>query len=767
MSVAGPPRRPRPLRSASFTAAGVAVAIATDLAVAWAFWPVYGTAAFWRMAVVAILAGTALAVAGARLKLPAAAVVVAGLAVTVVGGAVLAVPSETVGGVLPTADGLRDLVSSLALGWARLVTLPPPVGSYQAVLAPAWLVLIACALVTGTVALRTSRPELAVVAPLAASGVAIALGPQSVARPVAPAVLLVGVSALWLAGLRTRRRVRASRSLGLGHAPRLAPLVRHTVVTVLLVALAAAVGAGAASAAAPTVPRTVVRTVVAQPFDVRSYASPLAGFRAYEQPARADEPMLEVSGLGASRRIRIATLDDYDGVVYGLGSGAGSGVFQRVPTRLAPRVDGGVPVTLHVTVRGYHGPWVPAGGSLVATAFDGRDAAALADGFVYDRATGDQATTARLASGDRYVTQVVERPMADIRDLAAATPGPADLPSPEGVPDELDAALARYAGGASTPGGKLSAALAGLVSEGYVSHGQAGEPFSRSGHSADRITQLLTDRPMLGDAEQYAVTAALMARRLGFPARVAMGFEAPAGASGGRVVLTGSDVTAWLEIDTAAGWVSVDPNPPARAVPPKTPDAPEQISRPQSIVQPPDDDSTRLQPAPQVQSDDRPDPRPDPFAAVLSAALAVGGVVLAVLALAATPVLLVVAAKRRRRTLRRRSATARARILGGWSEYRDAAVDHGLVAARTATRRETAAAMGGTRPARLAAVTDRAVYAPDDPTEAEAERVWSAVEEMVRALDRGLTRRRRLAAAVSLRSLLAGSEARRRRGTSR
>ncbi|MDY7555683.1 transglutaminase domain-containing protein [Cryobacterium sp. 10C3] len=58
-----------------------------------------------------------------------------------------------------------------------------------------------------------------------------------------------------------------------------------------------------------------------------------------------------------------------------------------------------------------------------------------------------------------------------------------------------------------------------------MSHGIGeDEPVSRSGHGLDRISQLFTDEPMLGDAEQYAVAAALLARRLGFPARVVMGF---------------------------------------------------------------------------------------------------------------------------------------------------------------------------------------------------------------------------------------------------
>jgi hypothetical protein len=60
----------------------------------------------------------------------------------------------------------------------------------------------------------------------------------------------------------------------------------------------------------------------------------------------------------------------------------------------------------------------------------------------------------------------------------------------------------------------------------------------------------------------------------------------------------------------------------------------------------------------------------------------------------------------------------------------------------------------GTLPSRvLAAVADRAVFAPDDADPADADRVWDAVGELRASLDQGLTRRQRLMALVSLRSL--------------
>ena len=112
----------------------------------------------------------------------------------------------------------------------------------------------------------------------------------------------------------------------------------------------------------------------------------------------------------------------------------------------------------------------------------------------------------------------------------------------------------------------------GLKTNGYVSHGVSpDEPQSRSGHAADRITQLLTDQRMIGDQEQYAVTAALMAQQLGFPARVVFGF-APKRIRRERPV-RGDDVSAWIEVGTAQfGWVDLDPTPPVREIPPEVPE---------------------------------------------------------------------------------------------------------------------------------------------------------------------------------------------------
>ncbi|MEP6844309.1 MAG: transglutaminase-like domain-containing protein, partial [Pseudolysinimonas sp.] len=321
------------------------------------------------------------------------------------------------------------------------------------------------------------------------------------------------------------------------------------------------------------------------------------------------------------------------------------------------------------------------------------------------------------------------------------------------VPDDLAQHLDSYVSSKNAPGARLVAMLDGLKKEGYISHGlDPDQPASRSGHAADRITQLFTDPRMIGDAEQYSVAAALMARQLGFPSRVVFGF-APQG-SAGTLDVTGADVSAWIEVNTAQyGWVSIDPNPPARPIPDEQPQDPTKIARPQSVVPPPVDkaDSKKDQTTPDS-SQSEPNTL-DPVLAIVLQVLSVVGFLLLIGLILAGPFLVIIAAKLRRRRIRQRAASALQRIRGGWDEFADVVLDHGLQTPPAATRSEVAGVVG-TLPSRvLAAVADRAVFAPGDADPADADRVWDAVGELRTSLDLGLNRRQRLKALISLRSL--------------
>lgn len=755
-------------KRAGFILVNTIFALAATALAGWSFWAVYQSGAFILMLTATLAVGAAIAVLGAVFRWPS--IVIAALVVIVyLGlGVPLAVPgATTAGGLLPTASGFWQLVQATWLSWKQLVTISLPVGSYQALLVPAFILTLLTIVITLSVALRAKRGELAAIPPviLLVGGILLGSGVTALPRWLALGLLVVLIA--WMIWFRWQRRTTAVRSLAekSGLVVETARERRFAGARLVAGAAVIVVVAGAAGTAASLLlpartDRNVVRTAVEQPFDPRSYPSPLSGFRSYLQSPRNDEPMVTVIGLPKDHRIRIATLDTYDGVSYSVGTdrvSSGSGSFTRMPYRLDQAGVTGDRARLSVTVRGYAGPWVPGSGQLQQIAFGGGDADALTASFYYNDVTGTSAVTRGLRSGDTYTMDAVVKPQLSVGELERVQPGSAVVPEPSVIPDELQLTVQKYTAGVSGAGAKLAAILRGLAENGYISHGIApDEPASRSGHGADRITELLTDIPMLGDQEQYAATAALMAGQLGFPARVVVGFVAPADADASRAVtLSGSDISAWIEVQTREdGWVTVDPTPPIRPVPPKQPDEPTQISRPQTNVQPPiDENQQRREEPPQAQVDTADQQPPNPVLDLILGILAVVGWVLVTLAVIAAPFLAVLGAKWRRRTLRRTASTAVERIEGGWREFTDAAIDHGYDPAPSSTRKEVAMTIGGSRAAALASIADRAVFSPTAPSPQEADTVWIAVDDLRRALAKRETRWKRLVAAVSLRSL--------------
>src|SRR5690606_18513971 len=104
----------------------------------------------------------------------------------------------------------------------------------------------------------------------------------------------------------------------------------------------------------------------------------------FHQPSHAHETLMTVSGLPAGSRIRIATLDSYDGVVFAVGSDqvvSESGAFVRVPTALDRSDIAGTPAQITITIDAYEGVWLPTVGMLESVDFAGERSAQLLDSF--------------------------------------------------------------------------------------------------------------------------------------------------------------------------------------------------------------------------------------------------------------------------------------------------------------------------------------------------------------------------------------------------
>src|SRR4051812_12420425 len=176
-------------------------------------WPIYQTGRYPVLVGVGVLLGTLIAGLGARFHWPSWGLIVTGFAAFLAVGVPLAVPDEAGWGVLPSVQGLLDLVSGIALGWKQLLTIALPVGAYQALLVPALLLVLAVTIVSISVALRARWGELAVIPPIVLFLVGIVFGPERVGTPVWLALALLGVTLLTLVWRRWRRRRAAIRRL--------------------------------------------------------------------------------------------------------------------------------------------------------------------------------------------------------------------------------------------------------------------------------------------------------------------------------------------------------------------------------------------------------------------------------------------------------------------------------------------------------------------------------------------------------------------------
>ena len=332
--------------------------------------------------------------------------------------------------------------------------------------------------------------------------------------------------------------------------------------------------------------RLVVRDELVPPFDPRDYPSPLSAFREFVKED-ADAVLFTVTGLPESARVRLATMDRYDGVVWnvaGDGSAQASGEFRRVGAEIETNVRGDR-AHVDIAIGALGGVWLPTVGQATSIDLaDPDDAGALR----YNDATGAAVLTGGLREGLEYGVDVVVPREPDDTEVGSAPESDVAQPPLAGVPDIAAVTAADVARDAGNPV-QISSALATWLSEqGFFSHGMdVSGTESLSGHGADRITTLLGGDLMVGDGEQYAAAMALMAREMGLPARVVLGFIPEDGASEGPVEVTGDDVQAWVEVAFQGyGWVAFDPTPPPEQTPQEEDQEKPSEPNPQ-VVQPP------------------------------------------------------------------------------------------------------------------------------------------------------------------------------------
>ncbi|MGO2660674.1 transglutaminase-like domain-containing protein [Mycetocola reblochoni] len=715
------------------------------LIVAVPLWPLYRHPHLVVTVAGALLIGTAAALLSVRRRLPWYATAVIVVAATIVAGPALAVPSETIAGVVPTVAGLARVGTGLVTGWADIVSVELPLGDYDAVLVPALVVLLAATTVGVTEALRGRRWP-ALLAALAVLVFGIAFGPRDAFLPVVVGMAAVVWAMLWSIVVRPRLEgvtAEHSRSLRAGQ-------LRRAAVAAVFVLVCAVVGGGVVQAASPG-DRSVLRTAFAPDFEPDRQDSPLQAYRASVTGPAAERSLVGVDGLPEGAMLRLSVLDDYNGVAFTIGdqrTSASTGSFARLPYLVDRAGETGTPVSVDVSVHADLGILLPTAGRVASiTLPDGDD-----DGVYYNRELDSAVRTGGAGDGLDYTVTGLD-PSPPLRSgLAALEPGDAEQGELVRIPEALVDAAARSWDATQSPGARLQSAL-DYLHAGYVSHSDEGEVFSRSGHSAGRLDLLATEEPMLGDAEQYAAAFAVLARELGYPSRVVLGLVD----QDGDGELSGAELTAWVEVDTASdGWVAVDPNPEPREVPEEEKTISDAVAPPRTVI-PPEPPTQQDAIAPRADDSDVEDRAEPPLWQLVL--LAVWwwtwrvGLVLAVLTSPLWGVLLAEAIRRRVRRRRDRESLVAA---GAWREVRDEIVDSGTTVPVTATRSETAAASGSERAALLAARVDRSVFGRGELSREEVDELWAQLPGVRAELGAGRSRWQRFLGRVSPRSLSSG-----------
>ncbi|MEV5503448.1 transglutaminaseTgpA domain-containing protein, partial [Nonomuraea fuscirosea] len=567
-------------------------------------------------------------------------------------------------GFLPGPAAVRAALTGVREAGGRLLTTILPAAPDSAAIVLVSFLVWAAAAVGAQLALRSRAVLLPAVAALPVLAVAVVLGVAGAGSGMPYGAGFAGLALL----LALVRSGRPAGTIAAG-VPLLAGLV-----------LVAAV-------AGPVLP------MAGRPYDVRELVEqppprPINGVSALDQvSAWLQNPQRELFTVSTSSEanLRLAVLDTFDGVSWTSNAGFVP-TGGRVPGQPGARDS----VVQRFTVRRLPGPWLPAADRPLLVA---------GPGIVVDPATGMLAGTQAREGMTYQVTSGIRRFTTE--ELRGATA--ADDPAARALPDGPDgrtppqrARLGRIARRA-TEGARSPTQQAAKLAA-YLRKLAVNDVNAPPGHGYRSIEFFLTESKR-GTTEQFAASFALLARSIGLPSRIVVGFRpgtaqessragrdagqaqgTGAGRAGTGEQLTGTgalaresggvrqvragDVLAWAEVEfKGIGWVPFYPTP-SRTRAGEGGDvaegAPKQAKEIEQAI---NDDSSQPEPdkTPTGQASRQPRPVPDGASWTLVWAV-VPAVLLAFYLLAVGIVPFV------RRTRRRRGASAAARVLGAWRE---------------------------------------------------------------------------------------------------
>lgn len=693
-----PPQRGRAIRTRRRSRPDVArlLLIAAALLVALAGVHVLLRDVDWWFAAAAILALALVVPTLARLAgAPAVVASLLGVAATV-GGLVLGfAPATAIAGVVPTADTVDRLVALVSAGWQSIAEQRVPA------VADPGIVFLLCA-VAGLAGL-----------------LAEALVHRAAALAVLPVLAILAVPVVIRGGL-------ADPVVGLvaGALALLALRVPRPGSTV----------AGTVLIGAPVLVAALLVPPVAMP-EVGgglgpTYATGLNPLVSLGRDLRRDDPV--EAGIyrtdGADPvYLRLSTLSVLDEAAWRLDEVRADGVPLADglpgPTGLAPEVAA-VPVTAAVELGAVSSRWLPV--PYPATALRGLDGEWESVRSLAVRSDGGNAFRQSYEVDYLEVSPSAEQ----LRAAGAAPPGfETETFVPETAPAVIAATAAEVTARASTPYDRALALQSWLRGPDFTYSVETPLEQGYDGADLDVVAAFLDERR--GYCTHFAATMAVMARTLGIPARIAVGFQPGRsqlvefadgdGESERGFVLTTHDLHAWPELYLdGVGWTRFEPTPgrgdvPDVPVPLPAGEAAPPVARPDAPAPAPSSTATRDPDGLPIDDDEVPLGDAAGSTDDGTALGVVSGVVVVLLAIVAAAPGGWRAWRRRRRLGRiRRGADAAA---AAWAELRDTARDVGWLAPDTETPRALAARLElvvGDREVvgRLRAAVERSAFAP-------------------------------------------------------
>lgn len=653
--------------------------------------------------------------------------------------ATYAVFGDTVEDGLPTSRTGSDLLHGVVGGWVRMLTVQPPADTWNELLVTPVLVVWCAAFAAVTLTVRT-RSLLAPVGPPLAAFVLALLAVGNQPGEHTPATVTFLTATLFLLLARSHRTVT-------DHGPpssRKPRPFRSGGVTIVLSALVG-IAVGQALPLADGQHRFEPRDLLPAPIAFTDTLTPLAKLKPQltEDPPRTLFTVrMDVDEAALVTQVRTAALDAFDGTTW-----TTSDTYRTAGSHLAPdpAVTDARSVAARVEVADLDGPFLPVLGrpTLISGPHPGD--------VGFDPRSGVVVSTAPTLRGLRYdlngdVTIPDDGLVSAVPSTSPAFERYRTLPAD--VPPVLPMVALREAANGRTPYAKLTA----LEQYFHILPCSLRAP---PGHSYAALARVLTGLAQedynegTGYAEQFAAAFAVLARMLGYPTRVAVGYRLR-GYHDGRFMVTTADAHAWPEVHfTGYGWVSFEPTDPMFSDDPPPPEIP--------FVAPPRPDPPPIAP-----------PAPQPPTAATHArpgldwAGVLGGtasVVAGLAALFACTAAMITAEKARRRRKRRRAPSPAARVLGAWHELIDRLAEQGITLPVSMTAQEVAehatAALGAatTSIQAMAPLVTAAVFEPDQPHHDAADRAWQLVGRLRAELYPRRVSLRHLRAAVHPRPL--------------